>query len=146
MLDRNGIILYATGAQQYVDEYVFGNKFQSVLSSSLHSPESKNLLNDLIMSSLQGNTGSGDILINGKMNTIAYQPVVVDGKTFLVLYITAQHTLTSDVSALIIQLLPVNLMYTTLPFTVHGNGARFPFCRHVFYKDRSLVSITSHHV
>jgi signal transduction histidine kinase len=103
MLDRNGIILYATGAQQYVDEYVFGNKFQSVLSSSLHSPESKNLLNDLIMSSLQGNTGSGDILINGKMNTIAYQPVVVDGKTFLVLYISAQHNLTSDVSALINQ-------------------------------------------
>jgi hypothetical protein len=57
MLDRNGIILYASGAQQYVDEYVFGNKFQSVLSSSLHSPESKNLLNDLIMSSLEGNTG-----------------------------------------------------------------------------------------
>jgi signal transduction histidine kinase len=103
MLDRNGIILYATGAQQYVDEYVFGNKFQSVLSSSLHSPESKNLLNDLIMSSLQGNTGSGDILINGKMNTIAYQPVVVDGKTFLVLSISAQHNLTSDVSAIINQ-------------------------------------------
>jgi signal transduction histidine kinase len=55
------------------------------------------------MSSLQGNTGSGDILINGKMNTIAYQPVVVDGKTFLVLYISAQHNLTSDVSALINQ-------------------------------------------
>jgi signal transduction histidine kinase len=103
MLDRNGIILYASGAQQYVDEYVFGNKFQSVLSSSLHSPESKNLLNDLIMSSLEGNTGSGDILINGKMNTIAYQPVVVDGKTFLILYTSAQHNLTSDVSALINQ-------------------------------------------
>jgi len=103
MLDRNGIVLYATGAQQYVGEYVFGNKFQSVLSSSLHPPKSKNLLNDLIMSSLQGNTGSGDILINGKMNTIAYQPVVVDGKTFLVLYISAQHNLTSDVSALINQ-------------------------------------------
>src|SRR5690348_4196491 len=103
LLDRNGIILYATGAQQYVDEYVFGNKFQSVLSSSLHSPESKNLLNDLIMSSLQGNTGSGDILINGKMNTIAYQPIAVDGKTFLVLYIRAQHNLTSDVSGLIAQ-------------------------------------------
>ncbi|MGB6529381.1 MAG: sensor histidine kinase [Candidatus Nitrosopolaris sp.] len=103
MLDRNGIILYASGAQQYVDEYVFGNKFQSVLSSSLHSPESKNLLNDLIMSSLEGNTGSGDILINGKMNTVAYQPVVVDGKTFLVLYTSAQHNLTSDVSALINQ-------------------------------------------
>ena len=52
---------------------------------------------------MQGNTGSGDILINGKMNTIAYQPVVVDGKNFLTLYISAQHSLASDVSALIDQ-------------------------------------------
>jgi hypothetical protein len=88
--DRNGIILYTTGSQQYVGEYVFGDKFQSVLSSSLHPPESKNLLNDLIRKSLQGNTGSGDILINGKMNTIAYQPVSFNGRNFLTLYVSAQ--------------------------------------------------------
>ena len=109
LLDRNGIILYTTpkqfgittNTQKYVGEYVFGDKFQSVLSSSLQPPESKNLLNDLIKKSLQGNTDSGDILINGKMNTIAYQPVVIADKNFLTLYISAQHTLTSDVSALI---------------------------------------------
>ena len=104
LLDRNGIILYATGAQQYVGEYVFGDKFQSVLSSSLHPPESKNLLNELIKDSLQGKTGSEDILLNGKMNTIAYQPVAVNGKDFLDLYISAQHNVGSDVSALIDQM------------------------------------------
>ena len=103
LLDRNGIILYATNAQQYVGENVFGDKFQSVLSASLHPPESKNLLNDSIKSSLQGYTGSGDVLVNGKMNTIAYQPVLVNGKNFLTLYISAQHNLASDVSALIDQ-------------------------------------------
>jgi signal transduction histidine kinase len=103
LLDRNGTILYATTAQQFVGENVFGDKFQSVLSSSLHPPESKNLLNDLIKSSLQGHTGSGDVLFNGKMNTIAYQPVLVNGKNFLTLYISAQHNLASDVSALIDQ-------------------------------------------
>ena len=70
---------------------------------SLHPPDSKNLLNDLIKSSLQGYTGSGDVLVNGKMNTIAYQPVLVNGKNFLTLYISAQHNLASDVSALIDQ-------------------------------------------
>ena len=104
LLDRNGIILYATGAQQYVGEYVFGDKFQSVLSSSLHPPESKNLLNELIKDSLQGKTGSEDILLNGKMNTIAYQPVAVNGKDFLDLYISAQHNVGNDVSALIDQM------------------------------------------
>jgi signal transduction histidine kinase len=103
LLDRNGIILYASNAQQFVGENIFGDKFQSVLSSSLHPPESKNLLNDLIKKSLQGYTGSGDIIINGKMNTIAYQPVLVNGKNFLTLYISAQHNLASDVSALIDQ-------------------------------------------
>ena len=77
--------------------------FISVLSSSLQPPESKDLLNDQIKKSLQGNTGLGDVLINGKMNIIAYQPVVIGDKNFLTLYICAQHTLTNDVSALIDQ-------------------------------------------
>ena len=124
LLDRNGIILYTnpnqfgitTNAQKYVGAYVFGDKFQSVLSSSLQPLESKNLLNDLIKKSLQGNTGSGDILINGKMNTIAYQPVVINGKNFLTLYISAEHTLTSDVSALIDQ----QKYFTILVVTIIG--------------------------
>jgi hypothetical protein len=41
LLDKNEIILYTTGAQQYVGDYIFGIKFQSVLSSLLHPPESK---------------------------------------------------------------------------------------------------------
>ncbi|MFZ0895647.1 MAG: sensor histidine kinase [Candidatus Nitrosopolaris sp.] len=124
LLDRNGIILYTnpnqfgitTNAQQHVGEYVFGDKFQSVLSSSLHPPESKNLLNDLISKSLQGNTGSGDILVNGKMNTIAYQPVAVNGKNFLTLYISAQHILAADVTALINQ----QEYFTTLIIAIIG--------------------------
>ncbi|MGB6671550.1 MAG: sensor histidine kinase [Candidatus Nitrosopolaris sp.] len=116
LLDRNGTILYATNAQHYVGENVFGDKFQSVLSASLHPPDSKNLLNDLIKSSLQGYTGSGDVLVNGKMNTIAYQPVLVNGKNFLTLYISAQHNLASDVSALIDQ----QRYFTTLVVAIIG--------------------------
>jgi len=116
LLDRNGTILYATNAQQHVGENVFGDKFQSVLSASLHPPESKNLLNDIIKSSLQGYIGSGDIVINGKMNTIAYQPVLVNGKNFLTLYISAQHNLASDVSALIDQ----QRYFTILVVTIIG--------------------------
>ena len=102
LLDRNGIILY-TNPQQYVGENVFGNKFQSALSSLLRPPESITLLNNLIKTSLQGSTGSGDILANGKMNTISYEPVLVKGHYFLTLYISAQQNLATDVSALIDQ-------------------------------------------
>ena len=124
LLDRNGIILYitpkqfgiTTNTQKYVGEYVFGDKFQSALSSSLQHLESKNLLNDLIKKSLQGNTGSGDILINGKMNTIAYQPVVIADKNFLTLYIIAKHSLATDVTALINQ----QGYFTTLVIAIIG--------------------------
>jgi len=102
LLDRNGIILY-TNPPQYVGENVFGNKFQSALSSLLHPSDSITLLNNLIKTSLQGSTGSGDILVNGKMSTIAYEPVLVKGQYFLTLYISAQQNLASDVSALIDQ-------------------------------------------
>ena len=102
LLDRNGIILY-TNPQQYVGENVFGNKFQSALSSLLRPPESITLLNNLIKTSLQGSTGSADILANGKMSTISYEPVLVKGHYFLTLYISAQQNLATDVSALIDQ-------------------------------------------
>lgn len=116
-----GIILYTspkpfgitTNNQQYVGEYVFGDKFQSGLSSLL-PPESKNLLNDLIKKSLQGNTGSADIPINDKIYTMAYQPVVIGGKSFMALYIRAQHTLTSDVSALIDQQKYITILEVTV--------------------------------
>jgi signal transduction histidine kinase len=109
LLDRNGIVLYTnprqfgitTDPQQYAGEQVFGDKFQSLLASSLHSPDSRNRLNDLIRRSLQGYSGLADILINGKINTIAYQPILVNGKNFLYLYVSAQHNLASDVSVLI---------------------------------------------
>ena len=73
-------------------------------------------MNGLIKKSLQGSTGSGDILVNGKMNTIAYQPVVLDKKNFLTLYISAQHSLASDVSALIDQ----QRYFTILVVTIIG--------------------------
>ncbi len=114
LLDRNGVILYATGGQQYAGENVFGDKFQSVLSSLLRPVESRILLTELLKKSLQGNTGSADISINGKVNTIAYQPVVVNGKNFLTLYITAQHTLARDASTLVGQQQSLTILIITI--------------------------------
>jgi signal transduction histidine kinase len=72
------------------------------------------LLNDLIKRSLQGYTGSGDILVNGKMNTIAYEPVAAGGKNFLTLYISAQQNLASNVSTLIDQQRYFTLLVVTI--------------------------------
>ncbi|MGA9150879.1 MAG: sensor histidine kinase, partial [Candidatus Nitrosopolaris sp.] len=122
LLDRNGSILYATGDQQHVGnththkQRYNGDNLRSILSS-LHPPESITTpLNDLIRKSLQGKTGSEDILINAQMNTMAYHPVAVNGKNFLTLYIIAKHNLATDVTALINQ----QGYFTTLIITIIG--------------------------
>ena len=117
-------------------ENIFGNKFQSTLSSLLHSPESKNGLNDLMRYSLQGNTGSKDILINSKMNTIAYQPVAVNGKDFLRLYISAQHNFANNVGALIAQ-----QQYFTVSMVAVIGGVAFIIAFLVFSWNRRLETI-----
>ena len=116
LMDKNGTILYTTGAKQYIGQNIYDDKFQSVLSSLLHTSESRNLLNEVVRNSLDGNTGSKDILINGKMNTIAYEPVAVNGKNFLILYIGVQHKVATDVGALIVQ----QQYFTILMVTIIG--------------------------
>lgn len=134
LLDRNGTILYDAGATQYTGANVFENEYQSVLSHL--DPHDFNLLDDLIKKSLQGTTGSGDFLVNGKLNTIVYEPVVVNGKNFLTLYISAQHKLATDVSALIDQ----QKYFITLRVTIIGIVA-FIIAFLVFSWNRRLENV-----
>jgi hypothetical protein len=69
--------------------------------SSLLSPKDKDSLNGLIRRSLLGGIGSGDISTQGKLNTISYEPVNINGKYFLTLYVIAPHNLASNVDVLI---------------------------------------------
>jgi signal transduction histidine kinase len=101
VLDKNGIILYANPSS-FIGKHVFGTEMQSAFSSML-SPQTKNSFNGLLRDSLSGNAGSVDIFAQGKMNTIAYEPVKVNGKYFLTLFISAPHDLASDVNVLIDQ-------------------------------------------
>lgn len=101
VLDKNGIILYANPSS-FIGKHVFGPEMQSTFSSIL-SPQAKDSFNNLLRDSLSGNAGSEDIIVQGKTNTIAYEPVKVNGKYFLTLFISAPHNLASDVNALIDQ-------------------------------------------
>ena len=138
LLDKNGTILYATDAQHYIGENIFGNKFQSLFSSILHTSESKNLLNDLVSNSLHGNIGSKDILVNDKLNTIAYQPVVVNGKNFLVLHVSVKHNVATDVGALIVQ----QQYFTILMVTIIG-GVAFIIVFLLFSWNKRLETIVN---
>ncbi|MFL6420638.1 MAG: cache domain-containing protein [Nitrososphaeraceae archaeon] len=99
LLDRNGVILYSNTPLLHSGKNVFGNEMQSTFSSVLSS-HTKDSLNNLFENSLQGSIGSQDISAQGKTNTIAYEPIMINGKYFLTSYIIAPHNLASDVEIL----------------------------------------------
>ncbi len=103
LLDNNGIILHANN-RSLIGKNIFGTKIQSIISS-LPPNSSKNLLNDLVHASLQqaNNGGMQDIYMQGRITTIAYEPVTLQGKHFLTLYVIAQHNLASSVAMAITQ-------------------------------------------
>ena len=103
LLDNNGIILH-TNNRSLIGKNIFGTKLQSIISS-LTPNSSKNLLNNLVTISLQqaNNGGMQDINMQGRTTTIAYEPVKLQGKHFLTLYVSAQHNLASNVAMAITQ-------------------------------------------
>ncbi|HEX6028470.1 MAG TPA: cache domain-containing protein, partial [Nitrososphaeraceae archaeon] len=99
LMDRNGMILYSSSNQSYIGKNVFGEEFQSTLSTLL-SLKSRNSLNELFKTSLQqrNTDGSIDVFAQNRMNTIAYEPVIVKGNHFMTSFISAPHNFASNVS------------------------------------------------
>jgi signal transduction histidine kinase len=98
LLDNKGIILYADDSS-FIGKYVFGKEFQSALSSLLpvSSIVSLNgLMNDSLKEGAKG--GTCDIYVQGAINTVAYEPVSLQGKHFLTLYLIAPHNLAKNVA------------------------------------------------
>ena len=103
LLDNNGIILHASN-RSLIGKNIFGTEFQSVISA-LFTNSSKNIFNKLVNVSLQpsNNSGMQDIYIQGKAHTIAYEPVTLQGRHFLTIYVDAPHNLANNVALAIAQ-------------------------------------------
>ena len=97
MMDRKGIILYASNAT-LIGKDAFGDEFQSLVPADL-----KTDFNGFLRRSLAGGAGAEDITYRGQTGTLAYQTVAVDDQDFGVIYVTQQHNFASDVLALIDQ-------------------------------------------
>jgi signal transduction histidine kinase len=100
LLDNRGIILYSKDTP-YTGKNVFGVRYQSFLSSL--DPESVNSINSGFKAALHSETGSKDTAIGDTRVTFAYQPVILEGQQFGVLYIFAPHGQATAAAALIDQ-------------------------------------------
>ncbi|MGB8160218.1 MAG: sensor histidine kinase [Nitrososphaeraceae archaeon] len=103
LVDNKGIILYADNPA-FVGKYIFGKEFQSTISSLL-PVSSRVSLNKLVNTSLNESDigGMDDIYAQGKINTLAFEPITLQGKHFLTIYISAPHNLASKVAIAIAQ-------------------------------------------
>ena len=96
LTDKNGLVLYSD-SHSLTNKNAFSEEYQT----ELFSPEGRNTFNNLLKDALSGNKGSADIAIRGKINTIAYQPVLLNDRYFLSLYILAPHGLDAKISVMI---------------------------------------------
>ena len=102
LVDNNGVILFISNAS-LIGKNIFGDDYQAFLSSQFSSSE-KQKLNQLYYNSLHSNSSSVvDINSQGKLYTMAYEPVSIKGRHFLTLYVTAAHNLASNVAEAIDQ-------------------------------------------
>jgi signal transduction histidine kinase len=99
LIDQTGIILYSENIE-YAGKNVFGVKFQSFLQS--FGSETARTMSSAFKVGLQGHPGSEDIstTINGK-SAFVYNPILLEGKQFGVLYIIAPYTQAAEVTALV---------------------------------------------
>ena len=103
LLDNKGIILYADNPA-FVGKYIFGKEFQSTISSLL-PVSSRVSLNKLVNTSLKESDMAVWVIFThkGKSIPLAFEPVTLQGKHFLTLYISAPHNLASKVAIAIAQ-------------------------------------------
>lgn len=96
LTDKNGILLYSD-SHSLTHKNAFSDEYQTELSSQ----EERNTFKNLLKDALSGNKGSADVAIRGKINTIAYQPVLLNDRYFLSLYVLAPHGLDANISVMI---------------------------------------------
>jgi signal transduction histidine kinase len=98
LLDRSGSVLYSSSSPQNVGKKIFDPEIQSAIPESI-----KDSFYVFLQDSFNGNKGSADFSSDGRKGTIAYEPVIINGNDFAILYVVAPHELAGTAVALIEQ-------------------------------------------
>lgn len=112
LMDKNGLLLFSRN-QSHIGKDIFGKEFQSTITSIIPE-DNKNQLNSILRQAIEGKNGTSDLIIRGQKNTIAYNPVLLNGEHVLTLYILAPHILTSNVAALVEEQKNFGIALTTI--------------------------------
>jgi signal transduction histidine kinase len=96
-MDRDGVFLFARN-ESLIGKNYLSAEFQSTIPISI-----KESYNAILKKSLENKAGAEDITFHGNTTTIAYQPVIINGKLLWTLYIGSPHRLATNVGLVIEQ-------------------------------------------
>jgi signal transduction histidine kinase len=102
ILDRDGMIMH-TADPSFIGKSVISEEIQSKIFPAIIPTEEKDIFNNVMRTSIQGQPGSADVSIRGVKNAIAFAPVTIDDQHFLTIYVIVPHVLAADVGALVAQ-------------------------------------------
>lgn len=97
LMDRDGVFLFARN-ESLIGKNYLSAEFQSTIPISI-----KESYNAILKKSLENKAGAEDITFHGNTTTIAYQPVIINGKLLWTLYIGSPHRLATNVGLVIDQ-------------------------------------------
>lgn len=102
LLSKDGVLLHSR-SPEFIGMNMLSQEVQSrFIPSSIPAAE-RGRVNDALERALRGESGSMDITINDVTNTVAFEPVAIDGKRFLTLFIMTPHIFAEDTAFLIAQ-------------------------------------------
>ncbi len=97
LMDRDGVFLFARN-ESLIGKNYLSAEFQSTIPISI-----KESYNAILKKSLENKAGAEDITFHGNTTTIAYQPVIINGKLLWTLYMGSPHRLATNVGLVIDQ-------------------------------------------
>lgn len=93
LMSTDGTILYSQDEKLIGLDY-FGQEFQSKIPGDLKPNFNAAIKKSLVSSAM----GQSELSYQGNSGTIVYEPVIVDGNTFAILYVVASHNFASETS------------------------------------------------
>jgi signal transduction histidine kinase len=91
ILDNDGTVLYSK-----TESIVGTNILSDDLPWQVDEAE-RTSLHDFISTAVQGNPLTSEFIVDGKVTTMVAEPVIVNGQHLWTIYVTAPHTLSSDI-------------------------------------------------
>ncbi len=113
LLSKEGVLLHSPSSE-LVGRNLLSEEVQSQFIPSSIPAAEKEKVDEVLRRALNGESGSADVTINGITNTVAFEPVTINGSHFMTLFVLTPHVFASDTMFMINQQQNVSIIIVAL--------------------------------